>query len=207
MSVWIWAVAAAAYAAFLAWYVNWKPPLRAEEIDSFLERIRGTPSGEHNDLEVLRDFLAADDGREFLMLNLVRLTPGAMTHPVTGAATDGARLLQEYTRSFMPALVRRGGHPALVGRKIGGYVDAWKVPADPGWHVVGCMRYRSRRDLIALVGDARFLGAHPLKIAATAETFSFPTRPMLRLYPSPPVWMALAIALAAALSQIAMLVS
>ncbi|HYC00828.1 MAG TPA: hypothetical protein VEC57_16970 [Candidatus Limnocylindrales bacterium] len=205
MTWWIWAAALAAYAAFLAWYRNWRPPLRPDEIEAFLAAIRGTPSAEHNDLDVLRDFLSRDDGREFLMLNLVRVEQEPVVHPATGVMTTGRELMQEYTKAFLPALLRRGGHPAIVSRKVGGYVDAWHVPADPGWTIMGYVRYRSRRDLMELVSDPRFLAAHPLKIAATPETFSFPTQPMLRLYPSPSIWVGLLLALLAALGQIAVL--
>lgn len=205
MSWWIWGSALVAYGLFRAWYDNWRGPLRKDEIDAFLDGMRGTPSAEHNDLDVLREFLEKDDGREFVMLNLVRIERGDVPHPETGKPVPGPELMQAYTRSFLPALLRRGGHPAIVARKIGGYIDAWRVPPDPGWTIVGFMRYRSRRDMMILVAQPRFLAMHPFKIAGTAETFSFPTHPFLMLFVSPRVWLALLIALVASLAQIAVL--
>lgn len=201
----IWIAALAAYALFRAWYDNWRGPLRREEIDAFLRKMTGTPSAASNDLGALREFLEKDDGREFVMLNLVRVERGEVPHPTTGELTPGPQLLQSYVRSFLPALLRRGGHPAIVGRKIGGYVDAWNVPDDPGWTMMGYMRYRSRRDLMHLVSDARFLEMHPFKMAGTAETFSFPTRPDLLVFASPRVWIGLVILVVASFAQIAVL--
>lgn len=198
----VWIAALCAYGLFRAWYDNWRGPLRPAEIEAFMARASASPSAAHNDMDVLRRFLEDDDGREFVMLNLVKVELGEVPHPQTGEPTLGPELMSRYARLFMPALMARGGHPAIVARKIGGYVDAWRVAADPGWSIVGFMRYRSRRDLMALVVDPRFSDAHPFKIAGTAETFSFPTRSTLRLFVGPRVWVGLWIALAAAFAQI-----
>lgn len=206
--IWIWGIAALAAILFLGWYRNWRGPLTAEEIESYMAKAIEIHGGKgHNDLGIVRRFLEADDGCEFVMLNLVRLAPGEVPDPETGIPTRSAKLLQRYTQPFMRALIRRGGHPAIVARKVGGYVDAWRVPPDPGWTIVGFMRYRSRRDMIELVVDPRFTASHAFKFAATAETFSFPTQPILRLYPSPAVWVPLALMLIAALSHLGVLLS
>ena len=103
------------------------------------------------------------------------------------------------------ALLRRGGVPALHAVKIGGYFDAWKVPPDPGWSLIGLMRYRSRRDMAALAIDPRFTQSHPFKAAALEETFSFPTAPRFALLVGPRVWVGLVVALAAALLQLVLI--
>ena len=112
--------------------------------------------------------------------------------------------MREYIRGFLPVLIRHGGHPALQAAKIGGYVDAWNVPPDPGWTIVGMMRYRSRRDMAELSTDPRFTAAHPFKIAAIPVTASFPTAPGFALLLGPRVWVALVLALVAALLQLAL---
>lgn len=196
---WIWAAAALAYGAFRGWYDGPRRPLRADEIERYLAQAAALPTAEHNDLATLRAFLEADDGREFVMLNLVRVAPGEAADPATGALRPARELLDHYSRKFMPALLRRGGHPAFVARKVGGYVDAWRVAPDPGWSIVGFMRYRSRRDLMELVVDPRFGAIHGYKLAGTAETFSFPTQRMLSTFAGPRIWAALGLALVAAL--------
>ncbi len=203
-AVWIWLGAGLLYAAFRLWYDSWRGPMRPDEIARFLEAVRGTPGAEVNDLETLRRFLEADDGREFTMLNLVKLAPGDVPHPKTGAPTRASALMRAYIKGFLSVMIRRAGHPVLQAVKIGGYVDAWNVPPDPGWTVVGMMRYRSRRDMAALSVDPRFTAAHPFKIAAIPVTASFPTAPGFVLMLGPRIWVGLVLALAAALLQLAL---
>lgn len=195
----VWLGAALLYAAFRAWYDNWRGPIRADEIERFLAALPSMPGAEGNDAQTMRRFLEADDGREFYMLNLVRVASGDVPHPRTGAPTPPAALLREYVRGFLSVLVRHAGHPALQARKVGGYVDAWNVAPDPGWGFVGMMRYRSRRDMVELAMDPRFLAAHPLKFAAIPVTASFPTQPGFVFVLGPRVWAALVLALGAAL--------
>lgn len=199
----IWLGAAILYGAFRAWYDNWRGPLRAEEIDAYLERARDTSMDEVNDLAVIRKFLEDDDGKEFVMLNLVRLHPKPVPHPETGELTRARTLLQGYMAGFMPTLLRHGGIPLLQARKVGPYIDAWGAEPDPGWTLVGYMRYRSRRDMIQLATDPRFVGSHGFKIAAISNTFSFPTQYRPGGFIGPRVWVAGALALIAALAHLA----
>ncbi len=206
LSAWPWLTALAAYGLFRAWYDNWRGPLKPAETEAFMAKVEAGPGAEHNDPVILRRFLEADDGREFFMFNLVKIATGDAPHPETGRPTPRQALMQRYTRTFMPALLARGGHPALAARKIAGYIDAWKVGPDPGWSIIGYMRYRSRRDMIAMATHPKFQAIHDFKILGTAETFSFPTRPILMLLIGPRLWVALALLLVAAFVQIALLI-
>ncbi len=205
MGAWAWGVALILYAAFRAWYDNWGGPLKPAEVEKYLALLAGSPGAAVNDRAAIRRFFEEDDGREFFMLNLVKINPHDAPHPETGAPAPGAQLMQRYVRAFMPALIARGGHPALAARPVGGYIDAWNAASDPGWSVVGYMRYRSRRDLAKLAVDPRFHRMHPFKIAGTAATFSVPTQPMLQTLIGPRIWAALALALAASLTHLAAL--
>lgn len=201
MTAWlIWGAALTLYVLFRLWYDNWRGPLSQAEIDAFLAEVSGRYSG-GNDPGVLRQFLEADDGREFVMLNLVKVEQGMVTDPDTGEQVPGRAMMQRYSQPFVKRLLRRGGHPGMVGRKVGPYVDAWNVEADPGWTIFGLMRYRSRRDLIRLAGDPRFAEIHPYKLLGIPVTFSFPTQRELSVYLGPRVWVALVLALGAALLQ------
>jgi hypothetical protein len=195
----IWIVAAGLYGWFRWFYDNRRPSLTAAEIDDCLPRLPEHARANHEEMATLRTFLERDDGREFVMLNLVKLASEPVPHPETGAPTSGPDLLQSYSSVFVRALIRKGGHPAVVARVVGGYLDSWNVSADPGWTIIGYMRYRSRRDLLELICDPRFANAHLFKIAATPVTMSFPTQPRMLVYASPRVTVGLAIALAAAL--------
>ena len=201
----IWGTALLAYGAFRLWYDNWSGPLKPAEIDTFLAQMAGRFEATGNSPDVLRAFLAADDGREFVMLNLVKAQLDPVEDPQTGQMVQGFELLKRYSKRFMPVLFRNGGHPGIVGRKVGGYVDAWNTEPDPGWTVFGLMRYRSRRDMIKLVMDPAFMAGHPDKLLGTLATFSFPTQRVLSFYVGPRVTVALALAVIAALSHLMML--
>lgn len=200
----IWGGAAIVYAAFRLWYDGIPRPLSAAEIDDLMARLPAESLANEAEVASMRAFLASDDGREFAMVNLVKLSPEPATHPVTGEKMPARDLLQLYTRDFFPPLLRRAGFPLVGARALGSYVDSWNVPPDPGWSIVGYMRYRSRRDMMELVVDPRFDKAHRFKVAAMPTTFSFPTKPFAGFYMSPRGWVGLLIALVAALLHIAL---
>jgi hypothetical protein len=202
---WVWLVAAGLYVLFRCGYDNWRGPLTRAEIEAFMAEAARTRLNDHSDPAVVRAFLEADDGKEFVMSNLVRVHPGEVAHPLTGEPTPGLLLLQAYARRFVSLLVRHGGHPLMAMRKVGGYLDAWNTAPDPGWHVVSAMRYRSRRDLMALALNPALREVHLLKTTSTAATFSFPAQVMFSFALRPRVWVALVLALMAALSHLASL--
>lgn len=201
--LWVWGAALAAYALFLAWYQNWRGAIAPAEVDGLIGAIKAAnpEAGERNEMGALRRFLETDDGREFFMLNLVKLADGEVPDPATGKPRTARAVMEGYTKMFLPALLRKGGHPAIAARKIGPYFDAWGVPPDPGWSIVGYMRYRSRRDLAKLVANPRFGGAHDFKFAAMPQTFSFPTRPMIMTLASPRITVGLALGCLAGVTQ------
>jgi hypothetical protein len=203
--LWIWFTAVLVYLAFRVWYDNWRGPLRREEIDAYVELIEGSELTDTSDLDSLRRFMEEDDGREFIMLNLVRLNPERVPHPETGEPTSAGKILGGYLGTFLPQLLRRAGHPLLQAQKVGGYVDSWNVEPDPGWSFMGYMRYRSRRDLVELVIAPDFFAAHPFKRAAMPNTFSFPTQPVVSFYAGPRVWVGLVLGLIAAIAHLATL--
>ena len=202
---WVWLVAATLYAGFLLFYNNWRGKLTREEIDTMLAQAEAQGAADLNDLSIVRKFLEEDDGREFVMVNLVRVPDTMVIDPDTGAQVPASDMMKAYSKAFMPRLIKHGGHPALAARKVGGYVDAWKVGPDPGWSIVGFIRYRSRRDMLKMVADPTFKDAHKYKLLGVGETFSFPTQPFIRAYVSPRVTVFLILALVAALAQLAMI--
>lgn len=204
---WVWLAALAMYGAFRLWYDNLRGPLSKAEVDEFMAEGVRMKINDYSDPAVVRAFLDADDGKEFVMINLVRVHRCEVPHPATGAPTQGLALFQQYARHFINLLLRHGGHPMMAMRKVGGYLDAWNTAPDPGWHVVGAVRYRSRRDMMALVLDPALRDVHALKTAGTAETFSFPAQVILSFALRPRVWVALVLALVASLVHLASLLT
>lgn len=196
---WIWPVAVALYGLFRAWYDNWRKPLSTQEVEHYMRQVQTSPGAEHTDPQVLRQFLARDDGKEFVMCNLVRLHDQPVAHPLTGVMTPPRQLIQEYFRPFAVTLFLHGGHPVVTSRKVAGYIDSWNVPPDPGWTMVGMMRYRSRRDMMELTLNQRFMNAYPFKAAAVEQTYSFPTQILSTMVLRPRSGVALGLTLMAAL--------
>jgi hypothetical protein len=195
----IWSSALLVYLAFAGWYGGVRGPLRPDEVDAYMARL--AQQGEPRDaglLAAVRAFLEADDGREFFMVNLVRMHPGEVAVPGSDAREPSPRVLERYTRPFMGALLRRAGHPAFVAPAAATYLERWDVPPDPGWSFAGVIRYRSRRDMIELVVDPAFEPWHAHKLAAIANTLAFPVTPA-RIWIGPRVIVGLLLALAAAL--------
>ena len=73
----VWIPAIVIYGLFLGWHQNWGGPLSAVEISNIMQRLEASEVGAsgRNEIETMRKFLEADDGREFYMLNLVRVDP------------------------------------------------------------------------------------------------------------------------------------
>ena len=197
MTIAIWVLAVVLYFVFWAWYVGFRGPLTKSEVDGYLAKLDpGLADPERR--ERMRAFLESDDGREFFMVNLIRLHPDPVRPPGGGDPAPAAAVLEGYTGPFLRALFRRAGHPALGGRAAAGYLEVWGVEKNPGWTMAGVIRYRSRRDLIELASAPQFAPIHVFKTAAMSNTLAFPISPA-RLFFSPRVVVGLALALAAAL--------
>jgi hypothetical protein len=199
----IWLVAGCVYLAFWSWYVGFRGALTPAEVDDAMKRLARDEGIDDERRATMRRFLETDDGGEFFMVNLIRLSPEPVRPPDGGPAVPAQRVLEGYTGPFMRALLRRGGHPALVGRAAAGYLETWGVEKNPGWSFAGCIRYRTRRDLVAMATMPAFAHIHPFKRAAMSNTLAFPIAAPARMFFSPRVVAALALALAAALAQLA----
>jgi hypothetical protein len=206
--IWIWVAALLLYGGFSLWYNNWRAPLSHDEVEHYMELMLAAPDADPDSARAAatRAFLASDDGKEFFMVNLIRLHPEPVTLPGSSERQPAATMLRRYTGYFMPELAKRAGHPAFAARAVGGNVEEWGVEADPGWTFSGVIRYRSRRDMIELATDPRFAPAHAFKIAAIANTLAFPAAPaMVPL--GPRLLVGLTLALLAALTHLSILLA
>jgi len=200
---WIWGTALALSLAFTAWYHNWRGPLTAAEIDAYVEQMQAqSDGGDPAALRDLRSFLEADDGREFVMLNVIKLHADPQPHPQTGEPTDAAELMGTYSSAFMGRLFRSAGHPVFVADKVGPFVDTFGITERPDWTLTSMVRYRSRRDLADVATYEGFPGAHLFKTAAIENTFNFPTRTRIQLFFSPGLLLPLLVFFAASLTHL-----
>ena len=197
----IWIVAAALYVIFLVWYYNWAGPMKAKDIEALVDKFANSDGAQATDVEVVRTFLEEDDGKEFVMQNFVDLYAGKIKHPVSGKEVSPTKVIGEYTGPFIKELLKRGGHPVVQSRRVGGAIDSWETDEESMWNLTSLMRYRSRRDLVELAGDPKFSHIHVFKVAAIRRTASFPTQRLISFYMSPGLFVPLILVLLASLAQ------
>lgn len=69
---WVWLVCGVIYVAFFSWYTSFGGPLTDEEIDTFIAKFASrTPAPPPEALASLREFMEADTGDDFVMLNVI----------------------------------------------------------------------------------------------------------------------------------------
>jgi hypothetical protein len=201
MSWQIWILVPVFYGLFCLWYFNWRGPVTKDEIDQFLDIFAELEANKHTEPAVIRKFLEDDDGKEFVMLNLIQLHEGKVSHPVTGEKQRPRELITNYFKSFSMASMKRGGHPVLQARTVGGNIDSWNADSNAGFLMTSMMRYKSRRDLVELLIDPAFADSHLYKLAAIERTISYPTQTMLSVSLRPPVSVLLVLLMFASIAQ------
>lgn len=170
----VWIGLALVYGVFFVWYTNLSGPMKAEEIASALEKFEARGASEER-LNMLRRFMEEDDGQDLIMLNLLDMA--AQTVAVRGETMSSDAAMGRYMEHMWPALIRRACHPVLFGKVVAPAMDRVGIEGADNWRTTGLMRYRSRRDLIAIASDPAFEGPHDYKVAALERTLAFPFRP------------------------------
>jgi hypothetical protein len=189
----IWGSALAAYAVFWSWYVGFRPKVTPAEVEKTMQLLDQRGSLTERQKEHLRHFLANDDGKDFVMVNLIDLK-----HP----RRDSREKLARYQKIFLGRLLRKAGHPVLTAIASAGNIENVACEHADDWSAAGMIRYRSRRDLMEVLPDTVGSEHHALKLAAMEKTFAFPASNWFMLG-GPRVVAALAIALIASLVHLA----
>ena len=173
-------VGAALYGAFLFWYGGRGRPLTSDEIETRMRQLAELNLDPHGQalLQDVRDLLSQDDGREFVMQNLVRYRPKALYPPGHDFGDDPRAADRRYGRAILWPLLRRACVLVFVARRSGRFIDP---PGAEPWHYVAMVRYRSRRDFLdfALEIERDDIVMH--KWAAIATTHVFPVQPLVSL--------------------------
>jgi len=167
----------AAYAIFLFWYGGRGRPLTEQEVGDFLARV-ATHNVDRDDPELfesLKRLLARDDGREFVMVNLIRYRDKAAYPPGSPYGDSAIEADKRYARAFFPHLLRYGNVPIFISSRSGSFIEP--ANAEP-WQVVAMIRYRSRRDFIRSVSAVMGKNVMIHKWAAIDTTHVFPVRPI-----------------------------
>lgn len=193
MTALVWICAVAGYALFCFWYVGFRARVTPAEVEQIMELFHGMPEFSAQQQEQLHRFLLADDGKDFVMVNLLRLR-----EPLR----ESAQKLQRYQKIFLGALLRKAGHPVLFARAAGGYLENVACEDSGQWTATALVRYRSRRDFMEMLPTTIGSVHHRAKHASLQQTFAFPATPWT-MAGGPRLVVALVLALVAALVQLA----
>lgn len=150
-------------------------PEEVEQAVADFSREGGDPEA----LQRVRTFFEEDDGRSFVMVNLIDNADAPIELPATGPGADADALLGHYMEYMWPALISRACHPLFTGAAVGESLDIVGIENAQRWDRAATMRYRSRRDMWKIAGDPRFAERHEYKVAAFEKTIAVPVQPQL----------------------------
>lgn len=169
------------YAAFWLWYGGNGKPMSKSELEGLLAALAATDQSEHaaQVMSEVRELMSTDDGKEFVMLNLVRYRPKALYPPGYSYSDDPREADKRYGKSIIGSLLRNGNLILFIARRSGNFV----VPegADT-WHYTALVRYRSRRDFLRFAIESSGADKFVHKWAAIEKTHIFPVKPIVSLF-------------------------
>jgi len=171
----------ALYLAFLFWYGGNGVPMTKDEIEAGLRELAATDSSGHTaeSIAQVSELLATDDGKEFVMQNLVRYRHKALYPPGYTFGDDPREADKRYGKSITWDLLRNGNLMFFIARRSGNFI----VPdgAD-AWHYVAMVRYRSRRDFLRFAISSNKADKFIHKWAAIEKTHVFAVKPLISLF-------------------------
>lgn len=178
--LYLWLGVAVIYALFFIWYTNTDGPMREDEINDVLSRVK--QSGRSAEaIKTLEHFMRTDTGNDFIMVNLLDMNESPPELPATGPGAGPMELINHYMEHMYPAQFKRASHPIFFGRAVADAMDLSGIEGAQHWDQGALFRYRSRRDVIAIATNPAFSERHEYKMAALTKTIAFPVEPMLNL--------------------------
>lgn len=190
----IWCLAALIYALFWCWYVGFKKKVTPEEAETTMGLFQENGSWTEKQKQNMHHFLLNDDGKDFVMVNLLHLKE---------PFDESNQKLAAYQKVFLGSLLLRAGHPVMIARAASGNIENVACDHSDDWNAAAMIRYRSRRDLMDILPATIGSEHHHLKLEALEKTFAFPSSPWFMLG-GPRIVVALCIALAGALANLAL---
>ena len=191
-AVMIWIIAVLAYVAFWFWYVGFKKKVTPQEVAATMSIFEHDDTWTATQKEHLRNFLLDDDGKDFVMVNLLHLK---------SPKKESLEKLNTYQKIFLGSLLRKAGHPIMIARAASGNVENVACDHADDWSAAGMIRYRSRRDLMNILPATIGSEHHGLKLESLEKTFAFPASPWF-MFGGPRIVVALGIALLASVLHI-----
>ena len=112
----------AVYGLFLVWYGGRGQPLSPAEIDQFMKEL-GAHTTDEAVLQELQTLIAGDDGKEFVMQNLVRYRPKALYPPGYDYGDDPRAADRRYGKAVIGPLLRNGSLILFIAKRIGTFIE------------------------------------------------------------------------------------
>lgn len=179
----IWTLPAILYILFVGWYTDFGGPVTEDEIAMYLERFEEIGfSQERRDR--IRQFMEADTGRQFLMLNAVDFAEGSVDVPGAETAMTASESMNHYMEHMYRELFSRACHPVVMGTAAFGALDLVGVESlehADRWDMGAFFRYRSRRTFLEIVTIPETHERHAFKIAGLDKTIAYPVETQLNL--------------------------
>ncbi len=188
----IWLSAAIIYALFWCWYVGFRRKITPQEAHAAMAMFDGHTQFTAKQKQAIQHFFETDDGKDFVMVNLLELKK-----PVR----ESRKKLAAYQKIFLGNLLRKAGHPVFIATAASGNIENVACDQADDWMAAGMIRYRSRRDLLEVLPDTIGSEHHDLKLESLEKTFAFPASPWM-IMGGPRIVVALSLALLAALTHI-----
>lgn len=182
------------YVGFWFWYIGISRKITSEEVESAINLLQSRSNYSVKQIDAMRHFFEQDDGKDFVMVNLLELK-----EPME----QSRKKLTAYQKVFLGNLLKRAGHPVFIARAASGNLEDIGCGTD-NWTAAGMVRYRSRRDLLEVLPDTVGSEHHELKLESLARTFAYPGAPWT-LIGGPKLIVPMALALVAALLHLALL--
>ena len=174
----VWGSPAILWALFTFWYTDFGGPLSDDEVASGIAVL--TEQGiERDALAEIARFLEQDTGRQFLMVNNIEFNDAPPSMPGFAPGATAQDYQNHYMEHMYPELLSRACHPIFFGSGTGVVVDVVGVEDVGVWDASALMRYRSRRDFLAIVTHPDIGHRHMYKLAAMSRTIAYPVEPVL----------------------------
>ena len=173
----LWILPFLLYFIFTFWYTNTEGPLSEDEIDVFVAQVQLNGLSDEQ-ASRLREFMVADTGRQFLMLNNLDMADNPATMKgaalAESAGESASDLMNRYMEHMYPELFKRACHPIYLGEAVFTALDIVGIEGGESWDRAALFRYRSRRDFMEIVSNPALPGKHEFKVAALDKTIAYP---------------------------------
>ncbi len=166
------------YIVFFAWYTNLNKPLTDLEVENYIESLKQSSNNEES-LNVLKKFLSNDDGKQFIMVNLLGYSNNPPLLEKTEGAKNGKELVDYYTSFMFKEMFTRASHPVIFGSVVGPSIEVIGMQDARSWDEIGLIRYRSRRDMMEIIINPEFQNRHAYKIGGLERTIASPMQPSI----------------------------